>query len=1030
MHLNIKKFLFVFLSVLSLSITVHASSETVWEPAGTEVDFSAVMPELLSTTGTKQPQAVELDGNSALCIYHEKNAEVIVKKDITSAPITFDEDKDYVLSFDFWADVLDGYREIMHYDGAIGYQTSRYVIRLAVGDDNSLQIKDLWGVTISKLELNTHYTIQCFIDGASRRVYEIKVNGEVQDIDLYHFHYALPETIDNFNIVQKSWSNSGHTYYDNLCLRETDKTETNVFFQTDGYREAVAFSAQEDIGVCAAVYSDKADMCNLYIAVYNHDILETLQKVRVALSPGMNYPYTDVSVDGCEKTLKVFLWNDAFEPMGHAGVIEGNYKLKQYKSNVRSALLERETMPTRDAISGYLNHLDANGKFDNITYTSLSTDFCYEHCRRLWDMTRALAAPAYDWGDISEEAVQNALKTGIAYWVGFDTSEFKFDNWYLENIVVPDYMGKVLLLLQNTGIRDDETYRLLAEYMRLKINEIDVVSKRDTGSNILQLQENKIYLALYLEDSNMLHDSFQRMMKELRKADTMNELGDLWRARKWESSVTVSGLPDTNTGIQSDYSYLFHGPQLLSGTYGLTFLHDMCEILSDTKDFDFLPQESIYLMTDFLLEHYAYIGRGNTLDYSTLGRTISEKSPSVGTDQFSQVYEACMYLLELQNPYRRDELLAFAASRPTADGSIEPAVTGHKYFSRADYTAHTKHDYLFTVKASSARTLASESLSYSNLKGRHLGDGVTFLYRTGKEYNDIFAALDWQRLPGITAEAKAFESVTSSTHSYESTKSQKVGGVSLDGNGATAMELIRDTLSAKKTWFMFDDGIVCLGADIDCETDNDIYTSVNQCLSVGDAKYALADGSKGVLTFGEEERCLTSPQWVLHDEVGYIFPYDCNVYAENQKKQGDRYDISWDGSPTKPKTEIVQRDIFSLWFNHKADCTASYAYIIVPNADELSLDFYVADRRFKTIANTSAVQAAQCENEMQAAFWGEGDVDFDDINIYASASCVVAAKVSNGNVTLNAAVLDPACTNVTIRVTKGAQVLYSHTFSF
>jgi len=1022
---NLKRFLILFSLLIFSALTAYCVNSDIWIPDGTYVDFESVMPETITTSGTTMPYVTDLNGNSVLCAPHHTESEVIVKKDISANPITFDEYKDYVLSFDFQTDDVGGFREIMHYNGDIAYQGSDYAIRIA-GKNGGVYVSDLWGDNIALLELNTPYKFELFIDGASRRIYELRINGHVQQINISHFNHAFPEVIDNFNIVQKSWNSKGKTYYDNLCLREVDKTVTGVFFDIGNKREVKAFEDNSTIKVCASVNSPAQQDAVMYLAVYSEDTLEYLDVLNLNLLPGMNYPSKEITIDNHEKTLKVFLWGEDMLPLNTATVLNGNTALLTYKSIVKERLIQSK--PEQSVISGYLNKMDSNGKFTDITYSSLTTDFCYEHCRRLWDITRALASDEYDFTVVSKKDVQSALLKGIEYWISFDTSEFNFNNWYYDYITVPDAMGKVLLFFDDTGCSSESIQSMLNEYITTRVKSIDNVCKTDTGSNVLQMQQNKTYLALYNEDTDMLISAFNRINKELRLADNMTELGDSWRKRKWETSVTIEGLPDTKTGIQSDYSYFFHGPHILSGSYGLTFLSGVTELLSETKNLYLFPDDGIKNITDLLLEHYAYIGRGNTLDYSTIGRAISDKGSSVGTENYTKVYDACDYLLDLGYPYRQDELLSFAASRPDEAGNFSTAVTGHKYFDKADYTAHTKDNYLFTLKASSARTIASESLNYSNLKGRHLGDGVTFIYRTGNEYNDIFAAYDWNRLPGTTAEVKDFDKIESGTHSYESTKSQRVGGISFNGNGTTAMELQRDTLNAKKAWFMFDDAVVCLGTDITSETDNDIYTSVNQCLSKGDAIYADGNDVESTFAFGNTQTILSSPRWVLHDGIGYIFNSKTDIYAENAQKQGDRYDISWDGSPVKHKTDIVRRNIFSLWFNHKADNTNSYEYIIVPATTREKLIDYADSNTFKVISNTPTVQAASFENEIQAVFWESGSVQFGDVTITVSHECIIAGMIEDSKITLDVKALNPDVKSVTVTVQNGMEQIYSQDY--
>lgn len=1023
---NMSKILLLIL-ILALGLGTFASAEAVdaWMPEGIDIDFENVVPEIMiSSAGTAAPY---VEGG-VLCIPHA-NDEYIIQKDMSETPIVFKEDKDYVISFDFRTSKVGGTRQIFNYGGDIGYGKGYCLIHFK-SIDGSVYVTNGWNDKIAKLEIDTDYNIECLIDGASRRLYEIRVNGEPQDIDLSHFYRVLPEVIDNFNILQKNWGDGGITQFDNIKFREIDKIQTNVFFKSKNGNEISYFGYDNDIEICATVNLPCSDTINMYVAIYQDNTLLEVTPYTYNFSAGMNYLKEDLYISGSNKTVKVFLWNNTTVPLTLSGILKGNANLLEYKSRIKLTFNQRNELPAKDEILSLLDNINSDGSFSNVNYTTKTVDFCYTHCGRLMKIAQVLWSQDDLYTGIDRRSLISALEKGIEYWIGFDTTDFTFDNWYYEYITVPEYMSKVLFLLEDLEDVDENIPHKLNEYMAQKIKEIDSVSKRDTGSNILLLQQSKIYYALYHEDANMLENAFDRINKELRLASSMTELSDLWRARKWETSETPSGLPDTYTGIQDDYAYLFHGPQLHSGTYGRTFLCGIAEILVDTKNLNLFPQDGVKNITDLLLEHYAYIGRGNTMDYSTVGRMIGEKCDSVSANEYSAVYDACDNLVIFGSDYRRDELLAFSNSRPKDDGEITPAFTGHKYFYSADYTAHAKENYLFTLKASSARTIASECVTYRNLKGRHLGDGVTFIYRTGKEYEDAFAAFNWHRLPGTTAEEKDFDEITTGSYTYESSKSQRVGGISFNDNGATSMELIRDDLTAKKSWFMFDDAIVCLGTDITADTDNNVYTSVNQCLSFGDALYALSDGNLGTLAFGTGETKLVSPKWIFHDGIGYIFNSNHDIYAENLTKKGDRYDISWRGSPVKHRTEIVSRDMFSLWFNHKTDNTTDYEYIIVPDTTAEKLNSYAASDAFKVLSNSATLQAASFENEVQAAFWTEGDLHFGDYLISATDTCLIAATIEDGKISLKAAVLDPEVTSVTINICKGAEKVYTEDFDF
>ncbi len=55
-----------------------------------------------------------------------------------------------------------------------------------------------------------------------------------------------------------------------------------------------------------------------------------------------------------------------------------------------------------------------------------------------------------------------------------------------------------------------------------------------------------------------------------------------------------------------------------------------------------------------------------------------------------------------------------------------------------------------------------------------------------------------------------------------------VGGVSDGMNGIATLAYNRDNLQAQKSWFCFDDAVICLGAGINSNESKEITTTVNQ----------------------------------------------------------------------------------------------------------------------------------------------------------------------------------------------------------
>ena len=79
-------------------------------------------------------------------------------------------------------------------------------------------------------------------------------------------------------------------------------------------------------------------------------------------------------------------------------------------------------------------------------------------------------------------------------------------------------------------------------------------------------------------------------------------------------------------------------------------------------------------------------------------------------------------------------------------------IYGHKHFWQSDYSVHYNRTYFTSLRMCSKRTAGMEmNVNGENLLGYYLPFGLTYIYRHGDEYQDIFPVWDWGRLPGVTS---------------------------------------------------------------------------------------------------------------------------------------------------------------------------------------------------------------------------------------------------------------------------------------
>lgn len=314
------------------------------------------------------------------------------------------------------------------------------------------------------------------------------------------------------------------------------------------------------------------------------------------------------------------------------------------------------------------------------------------------------------------------------------------------------------------------------------------------------------------------------------------------------------------------------------------------------------------------------------------------------------------------------------AEKTLADDSVTPAASAdsHILFPYADRVIHRRKNFVFSVSMFSKRVCNFESINGENKHGWHSSDGMTYLYDSdASHYSDGFwAAVNPYRLAGTTVDpVPLIPGKGSKLFSRETW----VGGVSLDKYGSAGMQLsgnlieenglpIPDTavraypsLRAKKSWFMFDNEIVCLGADISSQD--------------------AADDTRHIETILENRRITDVPpdRCVFSGAAGSVRYFHVRSVANSRfgigyillQPQSDiRYHIisrtgSWSAIGLKGGLyDTVVKNFFELWIDHgKNPQRAAYAYIILPAVTSAELVRYAAAPEITVISNTERVQA-------------------------------------------------------------------------
>ncbi|MCX8495803.1 MAG: polysaccharide lyase beta-sandwich domain-containing protein, partial [Akkermansiaceae bacterium] len=360
---------------------------------------------------------------------------------------------------------------------------------------------------------------------------------------------------------------------------------------------------------------------------------------------------------------------------------------------------------------------------------------------------------------------------------------------------------------------------------------------------------------------------------------------------------------------------------------------------------------------------------------------------------------------------------------------------GQFHFPSMDRVVAHRDGFSLGLSMSSTRVGGYEinTTSPTNLKGWYTGAGVTYLYVGAKDTQytgDYWATVDWYHLPGTTAEMKA-------TPQDAVTDQNWVGGAQVDktyGVAGMSAHPASTTLVAKKSWFMLDDEIVCLGAGITCTTAGDqVDTTVeNRRLgTIGTTKFNIADtqynlsapstwASPITVTTG------TGATWCALDGVaGYYFPNGAtNLQAQFLPGSGAWTTIN----PTDSDSTVYTDYYLQLWFNHGVTpSNAKYAYVILPNRSASSVKAYASNPDVAILSNTqptsttTGIQAVKSvvSGVVAANFWAK-TTDPDnggtaDLITVSKQSSVIVRETSSS---LSVGISDPTQSNTgTIAVT-------------
>lgn len=625
---------------------------------------------------------------------------------------------------------------------------------------------------------------------------------------------------------------------------------------------------------------------------------------------------------------------------------------------------ELDQKPLRETADRYCREQRKDGAFRSVAemYPEKNNDCQVLHCC----MIKTLASAFYHYG---EDVYRVAAVKGIAYW-----EKIKFQgasNWFHNSILIPRMLLDTLLLLDGQIEKAQRSY-LISEIEGAYTEERYVY---DIGANIVWTNMIMLHLACYLKNETLYAQAARRINEEMRFAQQHSPSDKEWRRKHWRKYVGNRIEGDIYEGVQEDYSFFEHGPLLHTGAYGKAYLFSLCQLMYECRGTDVLQESSCRFLIDYLLEHYRWTMTGETQDYNVIGRKIAEKNKQISMESNLTFAQLLRLVEDSGISYRIEEI---KETRMRMEEGKSP-VSGVQYFPKGKYLVGKSGSLSVAVRMTCRGMLASESVNWENLKCWHLGNGVSYVYTDGKDYDRVFPAYNWEKIPGSTVECRQRPVLDRKQHiAVEGSESVYCGGIAGQNCGAAAMELKKDGLKAKKSWFFLGGEWICLGSDICCSGEGEVITTVNQMKRRGNL---WADG-----IVQEKECSIDGVSWLGHCRAAYIFSGGQKIRVVSGTSKGDWNDIAYDQSPQRPDKPMPQEEeMVTVWLSHGVKPSGGrYEYRILPWEEG-----EVPEAKVKVLANNEKVQAVALETCMIAVFWERGEFSAGGQIIRASEPCLV-----------------------------------------
>ncbi|GAA4802155.1 polysaccharide lyase 8 family protein [Olivibacter ginsenosidimutans] len=508
-----------------------------------------------------------------------------------------------------------------------------------------------------------------------------------------------------------------------------------------------------------------------------------------------------------------------------------------------------------------------------------------------------------------------SLKEAIDFWIN---AHLVCPNWWYNEIGCPKLLGPALLLLKDELTAEQK--HALAQRMGRPVFQM-------TGQNKVWLAGNQVMKGLLLDSLELVQRARDSIFSEL--------------------------YVSLNEGLQPDYSFHQHGPQMQFGNYGLAYASTLSYWLSVFSGTELqAPSEKVLTLRNYLVNGLLKTIYGGYMDTNALGRQVFQHAQR---GKALALVMTCRYMMRLDPAYKHYYQAYITQCLAEKTDSNEPL--SFSFFPRSDFGIYRSSSLYASIRMYSNRTTGYEMTNDENLQGQYAADGTLLTRTVGNTYDDIFPVWNWKYLPGVTCPDDGLP-LHKQAVPYLPNHSDFVGGLSVGTAGIAAISLYKDSLQAKKAYFFLDGTITCLGAAIHSTKTTPIHTTLDQTFLSG--SLWLDRRQVNVQQPYREKKTI---HWLLHDQLACYFFRPTPVHISAEEHNG-----SWRSIAPFYTDTPVRAQVLTAWIDHGVKPRQqSYAYMVVPNVTPNEMATFASKPTVHLLQNDSCAQVIQSDKAQAVA---------------------------------------------------------------